>query len=79
MASSKSMPKMQALFAPKYCTPDEYEVVELPMPEIKDLHEVLVRVFAASINPHDDKEAKGQMKMIHNVPCVKNQLNQLNP
>jgi NADPH:quinone reductase-like Zn-dependent oxidoreductase len=54
--------------APKYCTPEGYEIAELPKPEIKDPHDILVKVYAASINPHDVKEAKGMMKPVYQIP-----------
>jgi len=62
--------QMQALIAPKYCTPDKYEIAELPKPEIKDLHDVLVKIYVASINPHDVKEAKGLMRPLTSLASL---------
>jgi NADPH:quinone reductase-like Zn-dependent oxidoreductase len=74
MATRSSSSKMRALIAPAYVTPDKYEIVELLKAEIKGPRHVLVQVHAASINPHDVKQAKGMMKILekleYNIPLV---------
>jgi NADPH:quinone reductase-like Zn-dependent oxidoreductase len=62
--------QMHALVASKYCTPDGYEIAELPKVEIKDPRDVLVRIHAASINPHDVKEARGMKKIVQKLEYV---------
>lgn len=54
---------MRALIAPAYVVPERYEIAEVPKPEIKDPHDILVQVQAAGVNPHDVKQAKGMMKI----------------
>jgi hypothetical protein len=70
MASKASELQMRVLVAPSYCTPEKYDVIELQRPAIKEPHEVLVEVHAASINPRDVKQAKGLMKIMENIRCV---------
>jgi NADPH:quinone reductase-like Zn-dependent oxidoreductase len=46
-----------------YGPPSTYEVLELPKPVITEPTQVLIRVAAASVNPHDVKHASGMAKM----------------
>ncbi|KUI55836.1 hypothetical protein VP1G_03171 [Cytospora mali] len=59
---------MRALVAPKYCKPEEYEVIELPVPEINAPDEVLIRMHAASIQTGDCTFASGTAKMFMSIP-----------
>lgn len=61
---------MRALVAPKYCKPEGYEVMELPVPEINAPDEVLIRIHAASIQTGDCGFASGQGKMFVTTPYV---------
>lgn len=42
---------MRAIALSKYCKPNEYEVATLPTPEISNPDELLIKVYAASVNP----------------------------
>ncbi|KUI70179.1 hypothetical protein VM1G_05686 [Cytospora mali] len=61
---------MRALVAPKYCKPENYEVIELPVPEINAPDEVLIRIHAASIQAGDCTVASGTAKMFMSIPYV---------
>jgi len=50
---------MRAVALSNYCKPTEYDVATLPVPEITKPDELLIRVYAASINPIDVKMASG--------------------
>ena len=54
---------MLSLNIPSYTTPPNYQVSELPKPEIDSQNEVIVKVHAASINPIDVKRAAGALKV----------------
>ncbi|KAK5058494.1 hypothetical protein LTR69_006899 [Exophiala sideris] len=54
---------MQSLVAPRYCTPADYKVAEVPVPEIKKSDEVLIRMHAACVNPGDTQVARGDMRL----------------
>lgn len=59
-----SIPKtMRSLVAPKYCEPAEYEVVEMPVPEIKEPTGVLIKVHAAGIMTGDTQIAGGAFRI----------------
>ncbi|OAG33978.1 hypothetical protein AYO21_11878 [Fonsecaea monophora] len=61
--SNADVPRtMKSLVAPRYCTPAGYEVVEVPVPELKKPHEVLVRMRAACVNPGDTQVASGAVR-----------------
>ncbi|ROV91492.1 hypothetical protein VMCG_09442 [Cytospora schulzeri] len=62
---------MRALVAPKYCNPEGYEVIELPVPQIKAPDEVLIRIHASSIQTGDCSIASGKAKMMLSVPFPK--------
>ena len=55
---------MCALAFNKYCKPDEYELLQLPVPEIKSPDEILIKVHAAAINLVDLKVASGAAKIV---------------
>lgn len=55
---------MKSLSIEKYCKPDEYQIVDLPVPKLSDPDNVLIKVNAASINPIDVKIASGMAKII---------------
>lgn len=55
---------MKSLCVENYCQPDEYQILDLPVPKIRDPGDVLIKVNAASINPIDVKVAAGMAKMI---------------
>lgn len=60
-----SIPKtMRSLAVPRYCEPAEYEVMELPVPDIRSPHEVLVQVHAASLNTGDTQAVGGDMRFV---------------
>ncbi|TVY82449.1 Reticulon-4-interacting protein [Lachnellula suecica] len=59
---------MRSLAIEKYCKPQDYEILDLPVPEIKSADELLIKVHAGSINPVDVKVATGAMKTFWPVP-----------
>lgn len=61
---------MRALVAPKYCKPEDYEVIELPIPEIKAPNEVLIRIHAASVQTGDCAFASGRGRLFISMPYV---------
>lgn len=50
---------MKALIAPQYGSPDTLEISDIAIPTIKD-NEVLIKVYASSINSHDHRTLKGK-------------------
>lgn len=54
---------MLAVTAPRYTDPAGYELSQLPIPNVTEPNDVVVRVHAASINPVDVKIAAGAMKI----------------
>lgn len=54
---------MLSLNITSYSPPSGYQVSDLPVPEISDPKDVLIKVHAASINPIDVKKASGMLKM----------------
>ncbi|RDW94299.1 hypothetical protein BP5796_00062 [Coleophoma crateriformis] len=58
-----TVPKsMQAIALTQYSKPSDYDFATLPTPEIQDPTEVLIKVYAASVNPVDVKMASGIAK-----------------
>ncbi|KAJ5629582.1 hypothetical protein N7528_003239 [Penicillium herquei] len=55
---------MLSLNIPSYAKPSDYQLSELPKPEIEAPNEVIVKVHAASINPIDVKRAGGGLKIV---------------
>lgn len=63
-----SIPKtMRSLAATKYCEPAGYEVIELPVPEIREPDQVLVKVHAGGISTGDTQIVGGDMRIIASV------------
>ncbi|KAJ5086826.1 hypothetical protein NUU61_008133 [Penicillium alfredii] len=54
---------MRSLNISSYSKPSEYQVSDLPKPELHSPKDVLVKVYAASINPIDVKRADGALKL----------------
>ncbi|KAI1772600.1 GroES-like protein [Hypoxylon cercidicola] len=55
---------MRALVAPKYCTPAEWEVADVPVPTIKGPKDVLIRIHAAGITTGDTQMTNGLSRYI---------------
>lgn len=54
---------MRALVASKYGPPSSYEISDLPIPEIRDPHDVLLRMEAVSISTSDTQLAAGMFRL----------------
>lgn len=54
---------MLSLSISSYSKPSEYRLSKLPKPDLVDSKDVIVRVYAASINPIDVKRAAGALKL----------------
>lgn len=54
---------MRALVAPKYCRPDGYEIAQLPLPELTEPNQVLIRIHAAAMQTGDCQFASGSARM----------------
>ena len=63
-------PTMRSLAITKYSRPSEYEVIDLPLPEIKKPDEVLIKVHAGAINTADTQIANGAFRLFEALPCV---------
>lgn len=69
--AAEPVPKtMRALVAPRYCRPDGYEIMEVPVPKIKAPDEVLIRIHAAGIFFGDAQHAAGSSKMLFSTSSV---------
>ncbi|KAI8623749.1 alcohol dehydrogenase [Xylariaceae sp. FL1651] len=55
---------MRSLVAPKYCTPSEYEVIDMPVPTIKNPDEVLIRLYAGGLQTGDTQRARGLTRIL---------------
>lgn len=55
---------MRTIALSHYCKPLEYDLANLPTPQITKPDEVLIKVHAASINPIDVNLASGMAKLI---------------
>lgn len=55
---------MRALAVRKHTKPDGYELLQLPVPEIKAPNEVLIRMHAAGLFTGDAHTAAGSFKII---------------
>ena len=53
---------MLSVVAPAYCDPSRYEHATLPKPVIAQAKDVIIKVYAASVNPVDVKKADGVFK-----------------
>ncbi|KIW36912.1 uncharacterized protein PV06_10816 [Exophiala oligosperma] len=58
MASS-----MTCVIAPTFTDPWGYQLSQLPIPSITEPKDVVIRVYAASVNPIDVKKAAGALKL----------------
>ncbi|KAJ9302784.1 hypothetical protein DTO271G3_158 [Paecilomyces variotii] len=54
---------MLSLNVSSYSKPSEYQISELPKPQLVNSKDVIIRVCAASINPIDVKRAAGALKL----------------
>lgn len=61
---------MRALVAPKPCRPDGYEIAQLPVPEITEPSQVLIRMHAAAIQTGDCQFASGSARMFLSIRSV---------
>ena len=59
---------MRAIALSKFCKPSEYGLATLPVPQIKQPDEVLIKVHAAAINPIDVKMASEFVLYFSNIP-----------
>ncbi|KAK9463771.1 chaperonin 10-like protein [Lipomyces oligophaga] len=59
---------MKRLIYPQYTTPDGFKFETVPKPVLGAPNEVLVKIYAASINPIDVKRARGSLKFLFNNP-----------
>ncbi|KAI1298232.1 alcohol dehydrogenase [Xylaria venustula] len=55
---------MRSLVALKYCAPSAYEVIDMPLPTIKNPTDVLIRVHAAGIQTGDTQRARGATRIL---------------
>lgn len=55
---------MLSINIPKYTTPENYELSDVPVPKIDSPKDILIRTYAASINPIDVKKASGASKLV---------------
>lgn len=62
--------EMLSLNISSYSKPSEYQVSKLPSPSLIDSKDVIVKVYAASINPIDVKRADGALKLAVKDPYV---------
>ncbi|KAI1104633.1 GroES-like protein [Jackrogersella minutella] len=61
----KTIPEtMRSLVAPKYCFPTEWEVIDMPVPKIKDPKDLLVKVHAAGIATGDTQLSRGATRHV---------------
>ncbi|KAK2596828.1 hypothetical protein N8I77_012720 [Diaporthe amygdali] len=58
---------MRALVAPKYCRPEEYQIVQLPVPKIEEPNQVLIRIHATAMQAGDCQFASGSAKMFLSI------------
>ncbi|KAB5584977.1 chaperonin 10-like protein [Coniochaeta sp. 2T2.1] len=59
---------MRSLVATKFCKPDEYEILELPVPEIQKPDEVLLKVHVTAFQTGDAMTAKGSTNFLSTPP-----------
>lgn len=55
---------MYSINISNYATPQNYELSELPAPTVEGPDDVVIKVYAASINPIDVKKASGASKAV---------------
>lgn len=54
---------MTCVIAPTFTDPWGYQLSQLPIPSITEPKDVVIRVYAASVNPIDVKKAAGALKL----------------
>lgn len=54
---------MLAIIVPRFADPSAYTLSEVDLPTIKESTELIIKVWAASINPIDVKKADGKSKL----------------
>ncbi|KAJ5305178.1 uncharacterized protein N7443_004838 [Penicillium atrosanguineum] len=54
---------MLSINIPQHTTPDSYQLSEVPVPKIDSPKDILIKTYAASINPIDVKKASGASKL----------------
>ncbi|KAB5578120.1 chaperonin 10-like protein [Coniochaeta sp. 2T2.1] len=59
---------MRSLVATKFCKPDGYEIIELPVPDIKKPDEVLLKVHVSAFQTGDAMSAKGSTNFLSTPP-----------
>lgn len=62
---------MRALAARKYTKPDGYELIRVPVPDIKAPDEVLIRMHASGLFTGDAQTAAGSFRIITKTRCVR--------
>ncbi|KAI3340600.1 alcohol dehydrogenase [Ustulina deusta] len=55
---------MRSLVALKFCAPSEYEVIDTPLPTIKNPDDILIRVHAGSLQTGDAQRARGMTRLL---------------
>ena len=58
---------MRSLVAPHACGPEEFEVIDVPVPKIQNPDDVLIQVHAAAINTGDLDFVNGSARLFTNV------------
>jgi NADPH:quinone reductase-like Zn-dependent oxidoreductase len=61
---------MRSLVATKFSKPDKWEIIELPVPEIREPDDVLLKVYVSSIQTGDTMMAKGSTNFLAKPPYV---------
>jgi len=59
---------MRSLCIFAYCEPSKYEISSIPTPTITSPKHVLIKIYAASLNPTDTQGAAGAFKFAFKVP-----------
>lgn len=57
---------MRAIALTEFCNPSQYNLGTLPVPQITEPDELLIKVRAASVNPIDVKMASSYVHLISN-------------
>lgn len=60
MSSTSPIPlKMRSLAVQSFRSPEDFSILELAVPQVRHPNDVLIKVYAASINPTDVALARG--------------------
>ena len=62
--SSELASEMLSICIPSYAKPSGYGLAKVPKPVVDAETDVVIKSYAASINPIDTKKADGAMKMV---------------